>query len=181
MRQHVIRNLEQLRTLRSPVRHQIVAEMSLLGECSVRDIAQALQRSQESLQFHMKALEKVGLVERCGSRSTGNRSERVYRLIAKSLKIDTRNKDSTYRSLLADVYGTLFRFADRHLRRTLTESQDVDYGVLQLAARLRPDKARSVLDRLRELKDDILANQDPSAQGTYLVTLSIGKTTKSVE
>ncbi len=172
---HVVRDMNQLRALKAPMRQYIVTELAILKECSASELAQQLNCSQESLQFHIKKLLDVGLVKISGKRYANNRTETLYQLVAAALTADKKSKCPQYRSLLAEVYGACFRIADRELSRQLTESVDHEFSLTQIKVRLRPSVAREVARRFDELKEFIKDNQDSNAKESHLVTFSISK------
>ena len=58
----IIRETRQLATMVSPVRHEILRRLSAIGPCTVREIAESLARSPESLYYHLRALREAELI-----------------------------------------------------------------------------------------------------------------------
>lgn len=174
-KKHVIRDLEQLRVLKAPIRQYIINEMAFKQECSVSDLAERLNCSQESLQFHIKKLLDVGVIKVAGKRYVNKRTETLYQLIAVSLTADKKSKCQRFRSTLAEVYAACFRIADRELNKQLTNSVDAEFSLTQMKIRLSPKVAKEVTRRFDELKEFIKSNQDPDAGESHLVTFSISK------
>ena len=83
-----VERLDQLRTLQSPLRVQLVAVLRQLGEASVREIAEQMDTRPEGLHYHVRELVAVGMLERVGKRKVSRRMESVYRLPGRDLKID---------------------------------------------------------------------------------------------
>jgi DNA-binding transcriptional ArsR family regulator len=75
----VVRDLEQLRALRSPLRQEILDKIEALGPCSTAELAHALGRPADGLYYHLRALLAVGLLEPAGDRGAGRRREALYR------------------------------------------------------------------------------------------------------
>lgn len=174
-KKHVIRDLEQLRALKAPMRQYIVTELAFGQEYSASDLAIRLNCSQESLQFHIKKLLDVGLIKDSGKRYINNRTETLYQLIACTLSAEKKSKCEEYRSLLAEVYSAAFRTADRALSRQLTESDESEFLLTHVKVRLRPNDAKEVVRRLEELKEFIKDKQDPAAKESQLITFAISK------
>lgn len=73
-----IRDLEQTRVLRSPVRQEIIDTVQSLGVCSVAEIARQLGRHADGLYYHINSLSRVGLLDRAGTRRSQGRTEALY-------------------------------------------------------------------------------------------------------
>jgi DNA-binding transcriptional ArsR family regulator len=74
----VIRDPEQIRALRSPLRQEILDKAQALGPCSIGDLARALGRPADGLYYHLRALLAVGLLRPAGQRGEGRRREALY-------------------------------------------------------------------------------------------------------
>ena len=59
---YVVTSTRQLLAISSPGREEIVDAFGLLGPCSVATIAQFLGRTRHALYYHVRALEKAGLL-----------------------------------------------------------------------------------------------------------------------
>lgn len=77
-RRGMIRDVEQIRALRSPVRQAILDTAQALGTCSAADLARELGRPADGLYYHLRALTSVGLLVEAGSRGDGRRQEGLY-------------------------------------------------------------------------------------------------------
>jgi len=69
---------EQIRTLCSPMRHEIHQVVLSQGEASVREIAEQMGRKPASLYRHIDQLVEVGLLIEMGTKSTARRDAKVY-------------------------------------------------------------------------------------------------------
>ncbi len=172
---HVVRDLDQLRALKSPIRQYIVTNMEFQQECSVSELAERLNCSQESLQFHIKKLLDVGLIKVSGKRYVNKRTEALYQLIARSLTPDKKSKCQRYRSVLAEVYAACFRIAGREISRQLTHGTDPEFSVAQMKFCFSPKIAKEVVRRFDELKEFMKNNQDSGSGESHLVTFSMSK------
>jgi len=72
---------EQALALLNPLRGEILAQLS--APASAAEIARQLGETAQRINYHLKALEKVGLVRRVGSRQVRNLVEILYQAIAK--------------------------------------------------------------------------------------------------
>ncbi|MCD1261093.1 helix-turn-helix transcriptional regulator [Paenibacillus athensensis] len=82
---------EQALALLNPLRGEILAQLG--APASAAEIGRLLGETAQRVNYHLKALEKVGLVRRVGSRQVRNLVEILYQAIAKTF-------------VLADSLGT---------------------------------------------------------------------------
>ena len=66
----------------NPIRGEIIAQ--LLEPGSAAEVARTLGETAQRINYHLKALEKAGLVQRVGTRQVRNLVEVLYRAIAKT-------------------------------------------------------------------------------------------------
>lgn len=73
-----IRDARRIRVLASPVRHELVDTLSALGgRATVAQLAVQLGRPADGLYYHLRVLQKAGLVEELAKEA----GERIYRLV----------------------------------------------------------------------------------------------------
>ena len=61
--------------------------LSSMGTVSVAELAAALGKPADSLYYHLRILQKAGLVVEDGSRQEAGHSERLYRAVASDLRL----------------------------------------------------------------------------------------------
>lgn len=79
---YYIESPEQATVLLNPLRGEIIAQ--LLEPGSAAEVARTLGETAQRINYHLKALEKAGLVQRVGTRQVRNLVEGLYRSIAKT-------------------------------------------------------------------------------------------------
>lgn len=79
---HVVRSPEQAAALLNPLRAEILA--NIREPSSAAEVARKIGDSPQRINYHLKALEKVGLARRVGTRQVRNLVEVLYQAIAKS-------------------------------------------------------------------------------------------------
>ncbi|MDR6551914.1 helix-turn-helix domain-containing protein [Paenibacillus qinlingensis] len=79
---YCIHSPEQATVLLNPLRGEIIAQ--LLEPGSATEVARTLGETAQRINYHLKALEKAGLVQRVGTRQVRNLVEVLYRSIAKT-------------------------------------------------------------------------------------------------
>lgn len=78
----VVHDPEQAVVLLNPLRAQILTHMRT--PVSAAEVGRLMQETPQKINYHLKALEKVGLVRKTGSRQVRNLVEVLYQAIAKS-------------------------------------------------------------------------------------------------
>ena len=84
---YIIRNRKQLATLKAAARQELLDVLSSMGTVSVAELAAALGKPADSLYYHMRILQKAGLVLEDGMREEAGRNERLYRTVASDLRL----------------------------------------------------------------------------------------------
>ena len=167
-RTHVLRDLDQLRCLVSPMRQRMVAALGELGEASVGEVAAHLGEPPEKLYYHLKKLVETGLFVEVGRRPATRRPEAVYRLVEPGLIVDPKTRDGDYLEVLGEVYGAALREAGRNLERALEREVDQPErgprgpGVLVMRARLSRRHRALVRKKLLELAELMDELDDPA-------------------
>jgi predicted ArsR family transcriptional regulator len=90
---HWIATPEQLSTLKSSVRHDILDRLVALGPLPIRSIAAALERKPTAIYRHMRILERAGLVVAVETSGTRGRPANIYRAIASVVRIAPELRD----------------------------------------------------------------------------------------
>ncbi|MBD0383719.1 ArsR/SmtB family transcription factor [Paenibacillus sedimenti] len=79
---YYIESPEQATMLLNPLRGEIIAQ--LMEPASAAEVARQLGESAQRINYHLKALEKAGLVQKVGTRQVRNLVEVLFRSIAKT-------------------------------------------------------------------------------------------------
>jgi DNA-binding transcriptional ArsR family regulator len=110
-----IRRLRQIQTLVSPTRQAIVDALEAVGSCSVATLASILDRPNDRLYYHLRILEKHGLVvERPG---TGRRAAVRYDLAGRPMRLHYSPQNRENADLIGKVVGSMLRDSHRSFRR----------------------------------------------------------------
>jgi predicted transcriptional regulator len=171
---HVIRSHKELKALCSPVRQDIVFVLESLGPSSVSEIAERLGRSPHSLYYHVRELERVGLVSARETRRTTRRDAVVYALVSEGILIDPQQRSKAFLQTLGEMYSASLRRAERETLFALANDAHVppdeprNSGVFTVNARLTPRSRKLMRKRLLELGDLIEAEDDPRGEATVL-------------
>lgn len=117
---------EELRALESPARLQIVDTVAALGPSSVADVARHLGAKRESLYFHLKKLEEVGLLRVVGERGSGRRSEALYDTPGREIAVPHRPGDEASAESHARISAANLRLTIRELSGAFRSNARVD-------------------------------------------------------
>ena len=115
----------QLRALASPLRQELLDVLESIGPCGIAELATPLGRAADALYFHIRLLQKVGLVVEVEQRRVGRHTITIYDVPGRPLRIDRAKARPT--DLQAVVAGIL-RLAMRDHRRGLTDPATITTG-----------------------------------------------------
>ena len=82
---HVVRDAGVLQALGHPIR--VRALEALREPASAAEVARRIRQPRQKVNYHLKQLERAGLVKRSGERRTGNFVETLYRSAASSFVV----------------------------------------------------------------------------------------------
>ena len=85
---HVVEDVEALQVLGHPLRVQILEALREPGSAAA--VARQVGQTRQKVNYHLKELERVGLVEAVGERRSGNFIETLYEAVARSFLISPR-------------------------------------------------------------------------------------------
>ena len=87
-RVHVVDDAESLQALAHPVRLRVLE--ALREPASAATAARAVDQPRQNVNYHLKELERAGLVEKVGERRKGNFIEALYRAVAPTIVVSPR-------------------------------------------------------------------------------------------
>jgi DNA-binding transcriptional ArsR family regulator len=175
----LIDRADQLDALVSPVRNQIHLHMEILGECTIGQLAESMRREPESLYYHIRRLERVGIVVETEKKWTGGRSEAVYALAGKRIMVDQKQTSPRFLKSMARGIRTLLRYSERCLERSLTNPNTRrggtgrNFRIEQQVVRLNPADMKEVQLRLDALNEFLTNADDPDLDQYYSITIAI--------
>jgi len=114
-------SVRQLRSLASPARNEVFSTLLRLGPASVREVAIALDKPADALYYHFKNLAAAGLVSDCGKRPGATRSESVYEVSARLLRIDPGDRTPRYLGAVRNLFDATLRLLGRRLGAALND------------------------------------------------------------
>lgn len=158
-------NADELRAVGHPTR---VAILEALREpAAAATVARAIGRSRQLVNYHVKELERAGLVERVGERPKGNFVEALYRAVAQSFvvaphlarsergRVDALRRQHALATLL-DLGERIQHDATQLLDRATLDGEDIPSATVGAEVRFGTSEARvafmdAYLTALRDL------------------------------
>ncbi len=174
----LISTVEQMEALASPVRQQIHVAMEMLGSCSVNELAHWMHRVPETLYYHVRMMEAVGILEIATTRNSGSRTETVFRLKGKRVRVDPKVHSPRFLKAMGKGCASFLRFAQRCFERGLERGAERTSGprrslrIEQSMVRLSPKDLAEMNRRLDGLQKFLAKADDPTLRSTYVVTLA---------
>jgi DNA-binding transcriptional ArsR family regulator len=152
---------EALAALSHPTRVAILE--TLRRPASAAEVGRTLGHPRQRVNYHLKELEKAGLVERTGSRAKGNLVESLYRAVARSFvvspKVAWTHPDRVAALRRSHTLGTLVELGERLQRdaavlldRAAFDGEDVPSAAVSAEVSFPDEDARAAF------MDDYLAS-----------------------
>ena len=161
-RRYLIREPAQLRTLSSPVRQEILDALAAAGESSIAEVAVLLGRKPHALYYHLRALERVGLVRRAGIRRNGKSDAALYAVPAPRMMIEYRLGSGAFAKDIAKTLRSMLRLTERDFRRALRFRSSIAEGPSRNLQCSRT-KARLTVEQLKRINAHLAAVFDELA------------------
>jgi predicted transcriptional regulator len=175
---YVVEKTEQIEALVSPFRHQLLRTLGTVGPISVRALGEHLGRSAESLYYHLRALEEVGLVVNQNAvDAEDSQAEAKYRTVSTMIVSDKTSTDGGYLAALAKSVSALLRLADRQFISALKrqadaqEQRSMSLRGQQLHVHLSVTDAQTLAGKLEDIMDFLVERDDPQGKEALSVTL----------
>lgn len=159
-RPFVITKAAQVRALASPARQELIDALAAEpGPSLVADLAEVLGRRPDALYYHLRALEKAGLVTTPGTARTGRRPGAVYDVPGRPVAIRYNAADKALCAALAATTRGMTRLAARDFKRALGSGVTVGDGPLRniWGARRKGWLNDADLPRINELIRELMA------------------------
>lgn len=118
---HVVGSKTQIAALSSAVRQDIADALAQAGPISVSELAATLGRPADALYYHLKILQKAGLVEAAGHRTAEGRREALFQAVAADFRIDSEAARRDGGKALTAVVGSMMRLGARDYARALQD------------------------------------------------------------
>ena len=164
---------DQAKCLVSPLRAQIMQIVLAERPVSPADLARLLDIHEKTIYYHVRKLEKAGLITPVGQRYGTTKPETVYDPVARRL----RWKPDKYSREQLDLVSRRLHNLLRRAEREAAAAHAADRKVLVQAARLRltAADAEAFQTKLNDLTTWAMDRRDPEGQplsfGAFLIEL----------
>lgn len=122
---------EHIRALASPMRQRIMDRIEAMGPCAVRDLAASLDVAADSLYYHVRRLQGIGLLAVESRRREGGRRQAILRLKARSWHIAYEPRKPQNARAVRKVSRIILRQAQRDFDRGLAHPRASPRGPLR--------------------------------------------------
>jgi DNA-binding transcriptional ArsR family regulator len=156
-----IRDRGQLRMLASPVRQELVDLLARTGPASASELSRWIRRPADGLYYHLRALERVGLVRRAGERMRAGRAETLYRSSYAEPKLRHDASPGGNTPAVTAIAASMLRLGIRDFRSAASTRGVRTWGprrelwALRVVGWLTPDRLAEVNRRMVALQRSV--------------------------
>lgn len=125
---YIIRSRKQLDALKAAARQELLDVLSSMGTVSVAELAVALDKPADSLYYHLRILQKAGLVVEDGTREDAGHNERLYRAVASDLRLAYRPGPQGNAEMITPIVDSMLRLTSRDFKAAFTDATTVVEG-----------------------------------------------------
>lgn len=149
----------QFKALRSALRQEVVDVMESLAPCTIATLADRLGRPAASLYFHVRALQRVGLIKEAGKQGEGRDKATLYALPGRRLRLRYDPAPTTRQRQIGPIADSLLRLARRDVRRGLADpatpvsGADRQLWVLRARGWLTPAEVKRLNQQLASISE----------------------------
>ena len=157
----------QLAALVSPVRQELLDVLARVDAVSLAELGGLLGRPADGLYYHVRVLERSGLIEPAGERRSAGRREALYRAVASQFALRYAPAPARHARAVNGVVGAMLRLGARDFRRALhragtgLDGPDRDLWALRTTGWLRPADVRRVNRLIRTLAEFTARRRPP--------------------
>lgn len=157
---HVVRGPRGRKALSSPLRLEILGQFTNLGGLSVAELAERMGRPPASLYYHVKILQKAGILRQSGTRGDGSSRETIYEPVASRFELET-GKGTAAKTDASKTVASALRMTQKDFDAALsgettgasTEGAERNFYLSRVHARLSPRVLGRVNRHLQAIED----------------------------
>ena len=164
-----------MRVLASPVRQELIDALSRTGPSSLAELGAVLGRPADGLYYHVRLLQRAGLVYSAGSRMRNGRREDLFRSGAGQYRLEYGDASPRRAFAFNAIIASMMRLGIRDYRRALAggncrlSGSSRDLWALRTVGRLERRDVSLVNRRIRALTRSMKRNA-PSGR-LYAITV----------
>jgi len=152
-----ITRLEQMRILSSPARQELLDVLARMRAVSLAEVGAVLGRPADGLYYHVRLLERAGLVKPAGTRIRRGRREALFRAVAPEFALRYASAPASHARAVTAIVTAMMRLGIRDFRRALVAGKnrfagaERDLWALRTTGWLVPSEVRRVNALIRSL------------------------------
>ncbi|MDH3216761.1 MAG: helix-turn-helix domain-containing protein [Candidatus Krumholzibacteria bacterium] len=148
---------KQRKALSSPIRLEILGNFTTPGGMSIADIAERMGRPASALYYHIRILEKVGVLRQVGERPRTKRAEALYDVVADRIAYPTKAGVGSQGRDALKAMSVAFRMAERDLEAALASGKGRRDGENRnfFASRAHCRASKSTLAKVNKLLREV--------------------------
>lgn len=178
----LLEDAHQVRALAHPLRAEML--QALHRPDTAAGVARAFGRSRQSINYHLKELERVGLVRRTGERRKGSFIEQLYQATARRFVVSSRFaadperlasvfRDQVSLAQLSDLGERLQRDAAALVERAAREGDEIPSATVEAEVRFPDEAARTAfMSEYVDTLKSLLAKYGEGRGSRYRVALA---------
>lgn len=173
-----IREDQQRRAISSPLRMELIGLFTDGAPLSVATIAERMGRPATAIHYHVRVLEKAGLLRRVGKKQSGRRPEALYLPVADLFKMEqARDAPEETAAMALKAMATAFRMAERDMKAAFTNPNSKSAGPYRnvfgarMHCRLSKKKLAELNRHLRDIEKMLLRGHrthEPSPDDAFV-------------
>ena len=171
-----------IEALASPHRIEIVAALGEAEQASIAALAKRLGRTPHSLYYHVKLLERAGVVRSADTQRRGRRDERIWTLAGERIQLNATTGSPASVVKASKAIDAMLRLTSRELSAALRRrAQRLDERQPLIGIRGKARLGGRALRRVVRLMEEIGrvvegANRGADSGRTFAVTLVLAAT-----
>ncbi len=161
-----VRTAAQLRVLNAPKRMELITILREAGPSTAVDLAQRMGLRPEALHYHLRELERIGVVREAGRKATGRRPQTVFELLAERVRLPSGIGTPSIEREKARGCRLLLRRTEREVSKAFAARSSGTAGTLRVTrdvVRLSDRDRATLQSKLAEI-DRFLRERDRAGQ-----------------
>ena len=164
-------DLETFKEVFSPTRMLILFELAM-GEKSLTELSKRLGLAPSTVHYHLKKLEKLGLVEVSRVEQRGNLLVKYYRA-SEDISVLGRALGAESLSEVIHVAAPCMVIMALKILEKLSKTRNRAGAMHIVIARLDEDKARQVINELSQLVERVKELEKSSRRGDHVLAIAL--------
>jgi DNA-binding transcriptional ArsR family regulator len=166
---YAIQNKKQMAALKAPTRQEILDVLATMGDASIAEIAAALGRPADSLYYHMRILQKVGLVFDAGERMVGTHHEALFRTPSPDMRLTYKIGPKGNAGSVVPIVDAMLRltsrdFAEAFGGESVVEGDNRELWATRSTGWLTPEHVRKLNRYIARLRGTTVTSRPGTGQ-----------------